>query len=174
MAEDPEVREAVEQAGFPQPQFKGYEVLSIRSVGEVGKELARRITDEVWTQGKLDLIDELFAADCISTDPTNGEIRGTKALRSLIEGYRAAFPDMKMTADLVLAEGDWSVVHWTATGTHTGELMGMAPTAREATVSGVQFNRIAGGKIVEARGVFDALGMLQQIGAVPVGEPAHA
>jgi predicted ester cyclase len=64
--------------------------------------------------------------------------------------------------------------HWTATGTHTGELMGIAPTGREVKVEGVQFDRVHAGKIVESHGLFDALGLLQQVGAVPVGAPAHA
>jgi predicted ester cyclase len=63
---------------------------------------------------------------------------------------------------------------WTARGTHTGDLMGIPPTGREVTVTGIQVERIAGGKLVEGYGTFDALGMLQQLGAVPAGIPAHA
>jgi predicted ester cyclase len=73
-----------------------------------------------------------------------------------------------------IAEGDMIATRWIATGTHSGELMGIAPTGRDVTVEGVQFDRIRDGKIVESHGLFDALGLLQQIGAVPAGAPAPA
>jgi steroid delta-isomerase-like uncharacterized protein len=174
MADDPEMREALRGSGFPEPKFKAYEVLTIRSGAEGAKTLARRVFDDVWTQGRLDVIDELFAPDYTGFDPVNGEVDGTEALRGLISMYRGAFPDTRMTVDREIAERDWVSVHWTATGTHRGELMGIAPTGNEVTVSGVQLFRISDGKIVEGRGVFDALGLLEQIGAVPTGASVAA
>jgi steroid delta-isomerase-like uncharacterized protein len=174
MAEDPEIRAAVEAAGFPAPAFTGYEVLALRSIGETGKELARRIVDEVWTQGKLDVIDEIVAADFVGFNPTDGEIRGPAGFRQLVERYRGAFPDTTMRIVTSIAEGDTVATHWRATGTHTGELLGIAPTGRQVTVEGTEIDRVHDGKIVESHGVFDALGLLQQVGAVPTAEPAHA
>ena len=86
----------------------------------------------------------------------------------------SAFPNTTMRITEIVAEGDMIATHWTATGTHTGELMGMAPTGRDVTVGGIQFDRIRDGKIVESHGLFDALGLLQQIGAVPAVAPAPA
>jgi steroid delta-isomerase-like uncharacterized protein len=174
MADDPEMHEALRASGFPQPKFKAYEVLTIRSGAESAKALARRVFDEVWTQGNLDVIDELFASDCTSFDPVNGEVRGPAGVRGLISMYRTAFPDTRMTILHQLAERDWVATHWTATGTHQGELMGIPPTGTQVTVSGVQLMRVVDGKIVEGTGVFDALGLLQQIGAVPAAEPVAA
>lgn len=174
MAEDPEIQEALRNAGFPKPDFKGYEVLSRRTSGEYAKELSRRVAEEVWSAGNLDVIDELFASDYHGWTPTDGEIRGPAGFRELVERYRAAFSGTTMTADHLVAEGDWVTMSWTAHGTHTGELMGIAPTGREVTVSGIQVSRVAGGKFAEGHGNFDALGLLQQVGAVPVGAPAHA
>jgi steroid delta-isomerase-like uncharacterized protein len=174
MAEDPEIQAAVRDAGFPAPSFKGYEVLSVRSAAEGAKALARRIADEIWTQGKLDVIDEVIAAEFVGQSPTDGEFRGPAGFRQLVERYHAAFSNVEMRIDSLVAEGDTVAAHWTATGTHTGELMGVAPTGREVKVEGVQFDRISGGKIVESHGLFDALGLLQQVGAVPTGTPAHA
>jgi steroid delta-isomerase-like uncharacterized protein len=174
MADDPEVQAAIREAGLPAPAFTGYEVLAIRSAGELGKQLARRIVDEVWTQGKLDVIDEVVAADFVGYNPTDGEIRGPAGFRQLVERYRAAFPDTTMRVTSTIAEGDTIATHWTATGTHTGELMGIAPTGREVTVEGTQIDRIRDGKIVESHGLFDALGLLQQLGAIPAAAPAHA
>lgn len=132
------------------------------------------MTDEVWTQGRLEVIDELFADDYRGWDATNGEIVGPAGVRQLVELYRGAFSNVTMTSDRVVAEGDWVVSTWTARGTHTGELVGVAPTGREATVTGVEVSRVSGGKFVESQGLFDALGMLQQIGAVPTAAAEEA
>jgi|GEM_PF-217492 len=174
MAEDPEIRAAVQAAGLPAPAFTGYEVLALRSVGELGKALARRIVEEVWTQGKLEVIDDVVASDFVGYSPTDGEIRGPAGFRQLVERYRGAFPDTTMRITSCIAEGDTVATHWTATGTHTGELMGIAATGRQVTVEGVQFDRVHDGKIVESHALFDALGLLQQVGAVPAATPAHA
>jgi steroid delta-isomerase-like uncharacterized protein len=174
MAADPEVQGALRDAGFPEPSFTGYEVVWTRSAIDGAKELAHRIADEVWTQHKLEVIDEVIASDFVGYSPTDGEFRGPAGFRQLVERYTSAFPNSSMRIGRIVAEGDMIATHWTATGTHTGELMGIAPTGRDVTVEGVQFDRIREGKIVESHGLFDALGLLQQIGAVPAGAPAPA
>ena len=174
MAADPEVQAALREAGFPEPSFTGYEVVWTRSAIDGAKELAQRIADEVWTQHKLDVIDEVIASDFVGISPTDGEFRGPAGFRQLVERYISAFPNATMRITESVAEGDMIASHWTATGTHTGELMGIAPTGRDVTVEGTQFDRIRDGKIVESHGLFDALGLLQQIGAVPAGAPAPA
>jgi steroid delta-isomerase-like uncharacterized protein len=174
MADDPDVQDAVRAAGFPEPRFKGYEVLTIRSAAEEAKAIERRIADEVWTQGKLDVIDELIAPDFVGSSPTDGEFHGTDGFRQLVERYHSAFSGIEMRIERLVAEADWVATSWSARGAHTGELMGIAPTGREATVTGMQFSRVHDGKLVESHGLFDALGMLQQLGAVPAAAPAHA
>lgn len=172
MAEDPEIQASIRAAGLPEPNFKGYEVLAIHWGAEGAKELPRRIADEIWTQGKLDVIDEVISPDYVGNSPTDGEIRGTEGFRQLVERYHSAFTDVEMRIEHIVAEGDWVGVQWTARGTHTAELMGIPPTGREVTVTGFELSRAADGKFVEGHGVFDALGMLQQLGAVPAGAPA--
>ena len=174
MAADPEVQAALKSAGFPKPSFTGYEVVWTRSAIDGAKALAQRIVDEVWTQHKLEVIDDVVASDFVGTSPTDGEFRGPAGFKQLVERYITAFPNASMRITEIVAEGDLIATHWTATGTHTGELMGIAPTGRDVTVEGVQFDRIREGKIVESHGLFDALGLLQQIGAVPVAAPAPA
>jgi steroid delta-isomerase-like uncharacterized protein len=174
MAADPDIQAALRTAGFPEPSFTGYEVVWTRSAIDGAKELAQRIVDEVWTQHKLEVIDEVVAGDFVGTSPTDGEFRGPAGFRQLVERYISAFPNASMRITEIVAEGDMVATHWTATGTHTGELMGIAPTGRDVTVEGIQFDRIRDGKIVESHGLFDALGLLQQIGAVPAGAPATA
>ena len=133
------------------------------------KAIVRRVNDEVWTKGNLEAIDELIADDFVTTVIGAPEqIRGPDGFRDFVLMYRKAFPDLRLTIDDQIAEGETVVTRWTATGTHEGELMGIAPTGKQATTAGVNINRISGGKLVEGWGIIDQLGLLQQIGAVPV------
>jgi steroid delta-isomerase-like uncharacterized protein len=174
MAADPEVQAAVRDAGYPEPAFRAYEVLYRRTVGEANEEIVRRFSEEVWTKHNLDAIDELVAPDCIGWSATDGEVRGPQGFRQLAERYLTAFPDTSWRIDRIVADGEWVASFWTATGTHSGDLMGIAPTGKQVTVQGTSFDRIVNGKFVESQNVFDALGMLQQLGAVPSGAPATA
>ena len=90
--------------------------------------------------------------------------------KQFVAMYRVAFPDVHITIEDILAEGDRVMTRWSATGTHKGELLGIAPTEKKVTVTGMSENRISGGKVVEQWNEFDDLGMLQQIGAMPTSE----
>jgi len=176
MAEDPEIQAAIKAANFPEPHFTGHEVLLHGTAGDGATAIARRIVDEIWAEGRLETIDELIAKDFRGWTPTNGEVKGREAFRDQVTMYRSAFPNMTMVVDLITSDGEWVTTKWTASGTHSGELMGMPASGKDVTVTGIEVDRIAGGQIIEGYGVFDALGMLQQIGAVPAGapQPAHA
>ena len=135
---------------------------------EENKAIVRRINDEVWSEGHLDVIDELIADDFVATVVGAPEqIRGPQGFREFVVMYRTAFPDLRITVDEQVAEGETIVTRWTATGTNEGELMGIPATGKQATTAGININRISGGKLVEGWGLFDQLGLLQQIGAVP-------
>jgi len=112
-------------------------------------------------------MDEILSTDYVYREPTVGEKRGRAGLRELITTYRNAFPDVRLTIDEQIAEGDKVVTRWNATGTHRGELFGTAPTGKQVRIQGIIVSRIANGKIVEETEVYDALGMLRQLGAVP-------
>jgi steroid delta-isomerase-like uncharacterized protein len=139
---------------------------------EQNKTLVRRYWDEAWNKGNLTVVDELVAADFdghpLPSDPNFG--LGPEGQKRLVGLYRGAFPDMRMTIDDMVAEGDRVVLRWTARGTNTGEMMGMPATGKSATVTGIIVNRLAAGKIAEGWGNFDALGMLQQLGVIPTPE----
>ena len=136
---------------------------------EETKAIVRRINDEVWNQGNLDVIDELIADDAvISVVGAPQEIWGPAGFREFVTMYRTAFPDLRITVDEQIGEGDVVVNRWTATGTHEGDLMGIPATGKQATTAGVNINRISGGKLVQGWGLFDQLGLLQQLGAVSV------
>jgi steroid delta-isomerase-like uncharacterized protein len=135
---------------------------------EENKAIVRRVNDEVWSEGHLDVIDELIADDFVATVVGAPEqIRGPQGFREFVGLYRKAFPDLRITIDEQFAEGETVVTRWTATGTNEGELMGIPATGKQATTAGININRISGRKLVEGWGLFDQLGLLQQIGAVP-------
>jgi steroid delta-isomerase-like uncharacterized protein len=137
------------------------------------KEIVRRVVDGVWRDRDLTIIDQLIAEEYVGHDPTRPEpIQGREGFKQFVGLYQSAFDDATVTIDDQIAEGDQVVTRWTGRGTHTGELMGIAPTGKEVTVSGLTVSRLAGGKIAEEWELMDALGMLVQLGAVP--QPATA
>jgi len=142
-------------------------------MSEQNKALARRAFEEVWNQGKLAVIDELTASNATYHDPSvpGGKFTGPEGVKQFVQIYRGAFPDVRITINDQIAEGDKVVTRWTATGTHKGDLMGIAPTNKRATVTGVDIGRFQDGKVVEAWASYDMLGLLQQLGVVPVLAP---
>lgn len=135
---------------------------------EANKEVSRRVVEEIFNHGKLEVADELIAPNFVGYDPALPEpLRGPEGLKQQAEGYRSAFSDMRLTIDDIVAEDDRVVTRWTARGTHDGELFGMAATGKEATVTGITIDRIADGQVVESWNAWDALGLMQQLGAVP-------
>ncbi len=134
---------------------------------EKNKAIVHRLIEEVWNQGNLDVVDEIYAIDYVGYMPGSLEIQGTEGFRQFVNMYRTAFPDIKFTIEDQIAEGDKVVTRWTASGTLKGELMGIPPTGIQSTTSGIVIGRYAGGKFVEAWDNWDALGMLQQLGVIP-------
>jgi steroid delta-isomerase-like uncharacterized protein len=155
---------------MPAPGLEGKESI----MSEQNKALARRSLEEIWNQDNLAVIDELFASNATFYDPNvpGGKYTGPDGARQFVQVYRGAFPDVRITINDQIAEGDKVCTRWTATGTHKGELMGIAPTNKRATVTGVDIDRYQDGKVVEAWASYDMLGLLQQLGIVPSLAPA--
>jgi steroid delta-isomerase-like uncharacterized protein len=145
-------------------------------MSEENKAIARRVLGEVFSgQGDLEVADELFAPDFVGHDPASPEdIRGPEGVKEFAGMYRNAFPDVQMSVEDQVAEGNMVVTRWIASGTHQGDLMGIAPTGNRVTVAGTSVERIVDGKIEETWDNYDALGMMQQIGAIPSPEEAQA
>jgi steroid delta-isomerase-like uncharacterized protein len=141
-------------------------------MSERNKELVRRCIEQALNTGNLNVADEVLANDYVYREPTVGEKRGREGFKQLITMYRTAFPDVRLTVEQQIAEGDLVVTRWTARGTHRGELFGAAPTNKQVTVQGITISRISNGKIVEDVESYDALGMLRQIGTVQAGRAA--
>ena len=132
------------------------------------KTIVRRAFEEPW-KGNLDVVDELVASDYVGHDPASLEpLHGPEGVKEFISAYTAAFPDARITVEEQLAEGDRVATRWSGRGTHEGELMGVEPTGRQVTVSGLTISRLEGGKIVEEFQNWDTFGMLQQLDAIPV------
>ncbi len=134
---------------------------------EQNSAMARRGIEEIWNQGKLDVIDEIYAADFVYHMPGSLDIQGTEGYKQFVTMYRIAFPDIQFTIEDQFSEGDKGVMRWSTTGTHKGELMGIPPTGLSAPSTGISIGRYADGKCVEAWNSWDALGMWQQLGVIP-------
>jgi steroid delta-isomerase-like uncharacterized protein len=113
-------------------------------------------------------VDELFAPHYVLHDPAvPGEVRGPEGIKQYVGMYRSAYPDTRFTVEDQIAEGDEVATRWTGRGTHRGELMGIPPTGREVTITGITIDSVSGGRIEEEWNNFDQLGLLQQLGVVP-------
>ena len=132
------------------------------------KAVARRFLEEVFNGGKLELVDELLDPGFVNHDAAQpGPQVGIEAAKANVAGYREAFPDVYLTIEAQLAEDALVTTRWTGRGTHRGELMGVAATGKQVTVTGITIDRIVDGRIVESWTNWDTLGLLQQLGVVP-------
>jgi steroid delta-isomerase-like uncharacterized protein len=131
------------------------------------KDIARRFI-QVWGHGSLDLIDELAAPSLSVQYPVIPQVvRGTGMFRRVMEGFRSAFPDSALAVEEVIAEDDRVVIRWRFSGTHQGSLMGIPPTGKPVSWTGITVYRIVEGQVVDERGEEDFLGFFRQIGLVP-------
>src|ERR1700751_165680 len=122
---------------------------------EDNKVLVRRFYEEGFNQRHLALVDELCTPDHLfHNTPTT--LHGREEFKQLLSLYLTAFPDARFTVEDELAEGDRVASRYTFRGTHQGELMGISPTGKQVTVTGIIVNRIAGGKVEEGWLNFDA------------------
>jgi steroid delta-isomerase-like uncharacterized protein len=136
-----------------------------------------RRTLEAFTTGDLDALEGVVSKACVVHDTQNPfatDQRGLDVLRGQVAMYRAGFPDLVMSLDAQYEDGDVVINRWTATGTHTGDLPMLPASGRTATVTGIVIDRFEGDEIAETWTNWDTLGMLQQLGAIPAPEQAHA
>ncbi len=140
-------------------------------MSDANRELAHRFYELV-NAGDVDGFMELVADDFVDHEEFPGLPNTKDGVRQFFEMMRGAFPDLRMEAHDIVAEGDLVAVRMTMTGTHEGEIMGIAPTGRRIEVPGMDMVRIRDGKAVEHWGVTDNLAMMQQLGAMPEEAPA--
>ena len=122
---------------------------------------------EAVNTGNFDLFDQVVAPDCIDHDPAPGQSPGAAGYRMFFGGMRAAFPDMKVSLETAVQEGDTIAFAYTITGTHTGPLLGVPASGKKIKIRGLQVSKFKDGKMTERWGSSDELGLLKQIGAIP-------
>jgi len=137
-------------------------------MSDQNKNAVRRLFEEVWNKGYVPVADELFAPAYTHHDSSTPDVgRGPESEKKRVSLYRNAFPDLRLTIEDLIAEGETVMARWSCRGTHRGDLNGIAPTGKQFTISGVSIARFASGKMVEGWVNWDALGLMQQLGVVP-------
>jgi predicted ester cyclase len=133
---------------------------------EKNKAMVHSLLDDAYNQGNLDIIDEVCAAD-YTWPMDNPQVHSSEEMKEHVAVVRTNFPDIHITAEDMIAEGNKVVTRWTIVGTHKGELLGIPPTNVQVTFTGILFGFIADSKIAGDWENFDALGLMQQLGVMP-------
>lgn len=123
---------------------------------------------EVLNKKNLSVLDELIDPNFVYHFAAYPPVQGIKGLQQVFSTYLTAFPDLQMTIEDLIGEGDKVAARVTGRGTQRGELMGIPPTGKQVTVTALHIFRIANGKLVEQWQNSDDLGLMQQLGVVPV------
>jgi predicted ester cyclase len=126
----------------------------------------RQDIDEIWHKGNLRQIDERCSPDFVDHDVLAGDL-DREGFKQFVLAIRNAFPDVRFRLDDVIISNDVATVRWTATGTHRGEFMGVAPTGRGVSVTGLQLLRFIGGQQREMWVNWDVFSLMRQLGLVP-------
>lgn len=132
------------------------------------KEIAKRVFVEMFNQGKFEVANEIYASDFVNHG-VHQDV-GLKEDQDAARGWKQAFPDLVMTVDQVVAEGDLVTVLWSARGTNTGTGNGLPATGKKVEGRGITIWRISGGKIREEWSEFDQLRLMKQLGLIPASE----
>jgi len=135
------------------------------------KAIVRRLYEEVWNKRKLEVVNELISPSHALQGPNIfGSSIGPEAYKRQVSRFLEGYPDLCWTIENTIAEEDKVVACWTISGTHKGDFMGVPATNKKVCVGGITIHHIAGGKIMDSHSNWDALGMMQQLGAVPALE----
>jgi len=137
-------------------------------MSEALKAVVWRFLEEIWHQGNLQVIDEIIAPNYVRHTSHYREggraVHGPKGARQSIAAFRAAFPDVHFAVEDMLVAEDKVIVRWTCRGTHRGAFLGLPPTGKVVTFTGINIYRIANGQIVERWAEEDAISLYQQLG----------
>ena len=144
--------------------------------GQSPEEVMRAWFEQVWTEGREDLIETLMAPGVIGhrTHDSGGDVIGPQGFRQFYEAIRTAFPDLRFEMEDVFASGGRVAGRWTMTGTHTGPFQGASPTGRRVTITGMSIAQIEDGVVRESWDEWDRFGLMLQLGLVPPAAGAAA
>ena len=135
---------------------------------EQNKSIVRRWIEEVWNKGNVAVIDEVYAPDYIQHEPAPETVNSSEALKQYVSTYLTAFPDLNLSIEDLLAEGDKVVWRFKSTGHQNGPFMGLPPTGKTGNITGIVIFRLENSRIVEGWVNLDVLGLLQQVGIIPI------
>ncbi|HSF81703.1 MAG TPA: ester cyclase [Anaerolineales bacterium] len=136
-------------------------------MSDQNKNIIRRVVDELWNRGRIELLNEIYHPDYSHIDPANPLVTDLDGLRTHVEVLRTSFPDMHVDIDEMIAEGDSVAKMWKMHGTFTADFMGIPANDEPVSLSGITVYRMTGGKIKECVWGYDNLGLMQQLGAFP-------
>jgi steroid delta-isomerase-like uncharacterized protein len=122
---------------------------------------------EMIASGDIDGLHEVVAQDMVDRDPVPGQKPGLEGVKEFFHSMRAGMSDLKFDLEDLIVEGDKAVARIRLRGKHTGEFMGIPATGRDVDVQGIDILRFENGKVVERRGIFEDLNLLQQLGVIP-------
>jgi steroid delta-isomerase-like uncharacterized protein len=136
---------------------------------EQNKSIVRRWIEEGWNEGNIAVIDQLYAPDYIQHEPPPETVNSSDDLKQYVSMFLAAFPDLHHTIEDLIAEGDKVVWRLNSKGTHKGPFMGIPATGKIIdAITGVVIFRLENSRIVEGWVNIDALGLMQQLGVIPM------
>ena len=139
------------------------------------RHLVQRLFNDLFNKGNLAVADEIIAPNHVNHDPATPDFgKGPDGEKQIVTLYRKAFPDLHFTIDQIIDADEFVTTRYTSTGTHKGELRGIAPTNKAIRVEGMVINRISRGRIAESWVNWDALGLMEQLGVVTALEKAKA
>ena len=134
---------------------------------EENKAIVSRLFEEL-NKGNLDILDQIFAPDFVNHHPAPGMTPDKEGVKQFIANMHNTFPDYRWNVEDLIAEEDKVVYRFTMHGTDTGGIMGMPPTGKKVVVEAIGIQRFSNGKVTERWNIGDSLGMLQQLGIIPL------
>jgi steroid delta-isomerase-like uncharacterized protein len=134
---------------------------------ETNKAVVQRFYEEAFDRHNMNVIEEVIAPDWVNHDPSLPPLSGHDGARRLLGMFYGAFPDFRGEVEEIIADGNEVAVRTRFTGTHRGELLGIPATGRQVNVAQAAVHRVVDGKITDNWVVFDALGLMQQLGVAP-------
>jgi steroid delta-isomerase-like uncharacterized protein len=135
---------------------------------EQNKAIIRRWIEEGWNKGNLAVIDQVYAPDYLQHEPAPETVSSSEALKHYVGVYQAAFPDLNLSIEDLIAEGDKVVWRFKSSGHNNGPFMGMPATGKPGSITGIVIFRLENNRIVEGWVNIDALGLMQQLGVIPM------
>jgi len=132
-----------------------------------GKEVVRRVVEEMWNRDSPSAVEDLIHEDLVEHGAFGADVGGREDARRTVAGFRAAFPDLALEIADLVGHGEHVVLRWSGAGTHEGPFMGVPATGKRVRIEGIDIYRVSGGQVVEHWGYPDMGQLIQQLGPPP-------